>query len=493
MSVAAPGRAGRAAVRLTSQTRIIAADPGDRLHAADPRPDPPRPPAGALQRDLVRRRPRRCSPAPPSPACCKLVADAMGVRDTNVALFSIVLLLLLGLALNFSVIMSRQAAQITRLAQERAIERPSSRPTPTDAGTRPKPRGVRSAQAKSRASRKKSASRASSSETFRSRPRRVSWTSCGARAGPAGVDARGLRAQPSSRSRLKTTSSAPRGEGGEVAQPGGAELEAEVEDLGAAAATGAFGPSAMSLAVRLSPAFDFLLERFAGGALRHPPRPPGAVEQRAPGRAGELAGERRGDAALSTSARSSRPRSPRAAGAPARGRRRRAAPRRRSPPARLTAPIRSPAAIAASCGFEHLGRERREVDRLAARGDRLQQRLGLGAEQDQVDEARAAPRASSAARSGSRRASPRRPRRRRPGARLRRGGRRRRGSPARAPRRPCAGRRAARARRGRDAARGRAGRGGGRRRGRRRRSARISAAKARAAARLPAPRGPRKR
>jgi len=50
------------------------------------------------------------------------VADLMGVRDTNVALFSIVLLLLLGLALNFSVIMSRQAAQITRLAQERAIE-----------------------------------------------------------------------------------------------------------------------------------------------------------------------------------------------------------------------------------------------------------------------------------------------------------------------------------------------------------------------------------
>ncbi len=57
------------------------------------------------------------------PGLLKLVADAMGVRDTNVALFSIVLLLLLGLALNFSVIMSRQAAQITRLAQERAIER----------------------------------------------------------------------------------------------------------------------------------------------------------------------------------------------------------------------------------------------------------------------------------------------------------------------------------------------------------------------------------
>ena len=56
------------------------------------------------------------------PGLLTVVADVMGVRDTNVALFSIVLLLLLGLALNFSVIMSRQAAQITRLAQERAIE-----------------------------------------------------------------------------------------------------------------------------------------------------------------------------------------------------------------------------------------------------------------------------------------------------------------------------------------------------------------------------------
>jgi hypothetical protein len=57
------------------------------------------------------------------PGLLELVADAMGVRNTNVALFSVVLLLLLGLALNFSVIMSRQAAQITRLAQERAIEK----------------------------------------------------------------------------------------------------------------------------------------------------------------------------------------------------------------------------------------------------------------------------------------------------------------------------------------------------------------------------------
>jgi hypothetical protein len=57
------------------------------------------------------------------PGLLTIVADAMGVRDTNVALFSVVLLLLLGLALNFSVIMSRQAAQITRLAQERALEK----------------------------------------------------------------------------------------------------------------------------------------------------------------------------------------------------------------------------------------------------------------------------------------------------------------------------------------------------------------------------------
>jgi len=57
------------------------------------------------------------------PGLLEVVADVMGVRDTNVALFSLVLLLLLGLALNFSVIVSRQSEQITRLAQERALER----------------------------------------------------------------------------------------------------------------------------------------------------------------------------------------------------------------------------------------------------------------------------------------------------------------------------------------------------------------------------------
>ena len=56
------------------------------------------------------------------PGLLTVLAEAMGVRDTNVALFSLVLLLLLGLALNFSVIASRQAEQITRLAQERALE-----------------------------------------------------------------------------------------------------------------------------------------------------------------------------------------------------------------------------------------------------------------------------------------------------------------------------------------------------------------------------------
>lgn len=74
------------------------------------------------------------------PGLLEVVANAMGVRNTNVALFSVVLLLLLGLALNFSVIMSRQAAQITRLAQERAIDQARSAeaegPLGKDAGSR---------------------------------------------------------------------------------------------------------------------------------------------------------------------------------------------------------------------------------------------------------------------------------------------------------------------------------------------------------------------
>jgi hypothetical protein len=61
------------------------------------------------------------------PGLLELLANLIGVRDTNVALFSIVLLLLLGLALNFSVLMSRQADQITRLAQELALEKARAR------------------------------------------------------------------------------------------------------------------------------------------------------------------------------------------------------------------------------------------------------------------------------------------------------------------------------------------------------------------------------
>jgi hypothetical protein len=71
------------------------------------------------------------------PSLLTAVADLMGVRDTNVALFSIILLLLLGLALNFSVIMSRQAAQITRLAQEQALEKARKESSSVENGGQP--------------------------------------------------------------------------------------------------------------------------------------------------------------------------------------------------------------------------------------------------------------------------------------------------------------------------------------------------------------------
>jgi hypothetical protein len=64
------------------------------------------------------------------PDLLRLLAQAMGVRDVTIALFSLLFLLLLGLALGFSVIASRQAEQITRLAQERALE--SARDQPPD-------------------------------------------------------------------------------------------------------------------------------------------------------------------------------------------------------------------------------------------------------------------------------------------------------------------------------------------------------------------------
>ena len=56
------------------------------------------------------------------PDLLRVLATALGVRDVTIALFSLLFLLLLGLALSFSVIVSRQAEQITRLAQEQALE-----------------------------------------------------------------------------------------------------------------------------------------------------------------------------------------------------------------------------------------------------------------------------------------------------------------------------------------------------------------------------------
>jgi len=47
----------------------------------------------------------------------------LGVTDTNVALFSLVILALLALALHLTVVVSKQSEQITRLAQDLAIER----------------------------------------------------------------------------------------------------------------------------------------------------------------------------------------------------------------------------------------------------------------------------------------------------------------------------------------------------------------------------------
>ena len=59
------------------------------------------------------------------PATLELLARFMGVRDTNVALFSLVLLLLLSLAFHFTLVLSRQGEHITRLAQDEAVERAS--------------------------------------------------------------------------------------------------------------------------------------------------------------------------------------------------------------------------------------------------------------------------------------------------------------------------------------------------------------------------------
>jgi hypothetical protein len=76
------------------------------------------------------------------PDLLRLLADVLGVRDVTIALFSLLFLLLLGLALSFSVIASRQAEQITRLAQERALETARENGSGSDQGA-----GQRSLQA----------------------------------------------------------------------------------------------------------------------------------------------------------------------------------------------------------------------------------------------------------------------------------------------------------------------------------------------------------
>ena len=300
------------------------------------------------------------------PGLLELVADLMGVRNTNVALFSIVLLLLLGLALNFSVIMSRQAAQITRLAQERAIEKALAEKQPDEGAER-----QRLARRAGLSSRKNKASRASSSETFSSRPRRVSWTSSAPRRAAGRVELRRpASAAASRRSRLKTTSSAPAATAARSRSQARAELEAELEDLGAAAAAGAFGAVGDLFGAAFDPRLRLLFERFAGGGFDVVAGGLGAVEQalstgRSRTRPSSAAAMQRSTSAAQLAAPARR-----AAAAPARGRRRRGARRRRSRPASAAA-----RGVAASSRLQHLGRQRRELDRLAARGDRLQQAL----------------------------------------------------------------------------------------------------------------------
>jgi hypothetical protein len=57
------------------------------------------------------------------PALLELLARGLGVRDTNIALFALLLLLLLALAFESTVTASRQGERITRLAQENALLR----------------------------------------------------------------------------------------------------------------------------------------------------------------------------------------------------------------------------------------------------------------------------------------------------------------------------------------------------------------------------------
>lgn len=68
------------------------------------------------------------------PFLLEWLARAMGVRDVTIALFTVAFLILLALSLNFSVIASRQAKQITRLAQQSAIDGVEDGPEPGPGG-----------------------------------------------------------------------------------------------------------------------------------------------------------------------------------------------------------------------------------------------------------------------------------------------------------------------------------------------------------------------
>ena len=57
------------------------------------------------------------------PKLLEVLANVLGVRDTNIALFALLLLLLLALAFESTVTASRQGERITRLAQENALLR----------------------------------------------------------------------------------------------------------------------------------------------------------------------------------------------------------------------------------------------------------------------------------------------------------------------------------------------------------------------------------
>ena len=287
----------------------------------------------------------------------------------------------------------------------------------------------------------------------------MSWTTSAARRARAWSSPSACSASRSRRSRLKTTSSAPAAVAARSRNQAAQQREAEVEDLGAAPAARPFRLVGDVAGAALDAGRLLLLERLARRVLDAPsrrPPPSSAGASRAPRRSRPRSPPRR-SARPRRGARAHRPR----AGARARS---------RSPAARRAAAATSSGSPAPlELGLDGLDRERRELDRLAARGDvsssaagselsrirwtklgrlleRLQQRvLALVAHRlGRLDDEDAA-------------------------CRPRTGGRRRRGSPARGPPRPCAGRRAAPARRGRDAARDRAERDAGRRRGHRRR------------------------